>query len=58
MPLGFDLSVFEAIADDKPTEARREWIIPAALVNSWPRRVLDEEEVDDLDLIAIMTHNA
>ena len=46
VPLDFDLSNFEAINDGKPIEAYCEWIIPAVLVNSWPRRIVDEDELE------------
>lgn len=58
VPLEFDLSDFEAITEGKPIEAYREWIIPAHLVNNWPRRILNETEIDDLDIFAIVARHA
>lgn len=50
VPLNFDLSNFEAITEDKPIEGYREWIIPAVLVNSWPRGIVDEDELDRISI--------
>jgi hypothetical protein len=37
------LADFELVEEGKPY---REWCLPAALVNAWPRRVLAREEVE------------
>lgn len=36
-PSVFDLDKFELLEEGRPPDAYREWLIPAALVNGWPR---------------------
>lgn len=40
VPDAFVLEPYEIVEDDRPEEAYREWIVPAATVNCWPRRRL------------------
>lgn len=39
------LASFEWVEEHKPY---REWLIPATLANTWPRRLVSEAELDDL----------
>jgi hypothetical protein len=38
VPANFELEQFEAVEEDRPEEAYREWLIPASILNSWVRR--------------------
>ena len=40
------LDGFEVIVDDRPPEAYREWLIPAALANQMPRELWTDPELD------------
>ncbi len=44
IPAGFDLEKFEIIEEDRPVDAYREWLIPAAQLNLWARRRMLEVE--------------
>lgn len=44
VPNGFDLEPFEIIEDDRPDDAYREWLMPAAQLNLWARRRITEFE--------------
>ena len=44
VPFGIDLSEYEAINEGKPFEAYREWIVPADLVNTWRRSVVESDD--------------
>jgi hypothetical protein len=48
VPLGFDLDEFEVIEDGKPDEAYREWLLPAATVNSWERVLMEMSDAPPL----------
>lgn len=35
VPADFDLQAWEVIEDERPSEAYREWLVPAKIVNHW-----------------------
>ena len=40
---------WELIEEGRPEDAYREWLVPANVANTWPRRMLTEAERDVLD---------
>ena len=39
VPPGTDLSSFEVVEERRPSNAYREWLVPAEVLNTWPRRI-------------------
>lgn len=44
VPDDFDVHEYEVIEEGRPADAYREWLVPASLVNSWPREILINAE--------------
>ena len=38
VPNAFALDEYELVEEGRPADAYREWLIPAAIVNAWPRQ--------------------
>lgn len=42
VPPGFNVEEYEVVEEGRPADAYREWLIPAGMVNAWPRQVFNE----------------